>query len=1125
VPNNRTGNTPEDEGTPTSIHTPGTAPVAAPATPAPGVKQTMMGAAVAGPDALARGSNVEMSKGAAPRPAPPRIGTSPSAVRPAMPAPAGTPAPGKAVDALGGATVVTSVGAPRAPSGTPSGALAGRDKPMSRPPALDPDGGATVADMSIEELDGHQTVGPAAKAAKAAAAKAAAPAATASSTTSAGTRAGTPAPIASTSAGTKARDTGFGNESQAMTGEGESHVLNLPAGAMVEQYEIIRELGRGGMGQVFMARDTRLGRVVAIKFLTRGGESFTKRFLVEAQTTARCTHENIVVIHEAASYKNHAYMVLEYLEGEPLSKIIKGRTLSAQRTIEIMVPVVRALIRAHAFGIVHRDLKPDNIYITNSGTVKVLDFGVAKLFGESEDDPVSFTSKAPITGNLYETLSTGGRVVGTLPFMSPEQFGADVVDERTDLWALGIIMFRLLSGQHPLTDVTNAGLMFSARDLDAPHRSLGDAAPNVPDALIRVVDKLLRKRKQFRYDNAESLLADLEALQPTKAGRRLGNEECPYLGLSAFDENDADRFFGRAREVSRAVGLLRDNALLAIVGPSGAGKSSFVRAGLIPELKSQGITWETFIIRPGRDPMASLVALIGEVTGKQVDVEATQSRLRHEPGYLGQILRDRARQKQARMVLMVDQFEELYTLVPSEDERNAVTRVLMGVADDTTSPLRLVLSFRSDFLHRIAENSKFADNVMRGLLLLGPPDKEGLREAIVGPAEKAEYAFENNEMVDQMLADLKGASAPYPLMQFCLSILWAARDSRRRILPQEAFVQMGGVAGALATHADQIIATLSHSAQQVARAMFQRLVTSEGTRAIVDLDELQSQAADPREVDRVLTAFVDARLLVMHQDTRTVEIVHEALVQQWPMLRRWMDEGREDVALVEQVRLAAKQWDAQGRNAGMLWRGQAAKDAVKYQQRFGASLAAKEREFLDAVIRLDKRSGRRRRVLVSVAFAALIAIVAIMGFGIVQIRGAEAKATAALADAQKDRDAAKAAQAKAEKALADLGVAEQGKAAADAAVAMSAEELAKKNAQLVATLSTVEKAKTDAEAAKLVAEEASKVAQKEKLEADKARATAQDALKEAEQAKKDLAAELKRTAEELRKAREKIAPI
>ncbi|MEZ4365098.1 MAG: protein kinase [Kofleriaceae bacterium] len=946
-----------------------------------------------------------------------------------------------------------------------------------------------------------------------------------------------PAAGVGTSAGTNARDANpFATQaSQVATGDEGERALDLEPGAMVEQYEIIKELGRGGMGVVFQARDTKLGRVVAIKFLTRTGDSFVRRFLVEAQTTARVTHENIVVIHEANTYRGHPYMVLEFLEGDPLSKIIKGRTLSPARTVEIMVPVARALIRAHAFGIVHRDLKPDNIFITQSGTVKVLDFGVAKLFGDSEEDPVSVNTGKPlsntaqfaalpqITGNLYETLSTGGRVVGTLPFMSPEQFGADVVDERTDLWACGVIMFRLLSGQHPLTEVTNAGLMFSARDVDSPHRSLGEAAPSMPDPLIRLVDKLLRKKKVERHADAAELLGELEALLPTKAGRRLGDEECPYPGLSAFDEGDADRFFGRSREVARAVTLLRDNALLAIVGPSGAGKSSFVRAGLIPELKSQGVNWETFIIRPGRDPLGSVTTLIEQVTGKQIDTAAVQSRLRHEPGYLGQLLRDRARQKESRAMLLVDQFEELYTLVPDEDERNVFTRVLQGVADDPGSPLRLVLSFRSDFLHRIAENAKFADQVMRGLLLLGPPDKEGLREAIIGPAEKADYRFESPEMVDEMLAELKGASAPYPLMQFCLSNLWVERDARQRVLPYQAFQAMGGVAGALAGHADQIIATLSQSAQKVARAMFQRLVTSEGTRAIVDLDEIEGTSEDTAEVHRVLSAFVEARLLISHQDTKTVEIVHEALVAQWPTLRRWMEEGREDVALIEQVRGATRQWDQSGRTAGMLWRGQAAKDASKFLDRFGNSLAAKERDFLNAVIKLDKSAGRRKSVIMTGVIIVLGVMVAGSVIGLITIRGAEAKAVAALDDAKLQQQRAEEAAEAANKAKAEAELNLEKFQKSQGALSGAQADLAKKNQELEATLSTVQKAKDDAVAAKESAEKASAEATRQKAEAEKAKGVAQAALRDAEQAKKDLKANLDAAEKKIRDQQKQLA--
>src|SRR5438270_6782636 len=149
----------------------------------------------------------------------------------------------------------------------------------------------------------------------------------------------------------------------------------LAAGARIRQYEIIRELGRGGMGVVYLARDTKLARRVAIKFLMAEERDLIDGFLREARATAACHHENIVVIHEVDEHQGVPYMVLEYLEGQSLRGFIKGRQLAPSRVVELMVPVARALVRAHELNIVHRDLKPENIFVTSSGTIKVLDFG------------------------------------------------------------------------------------------------------------------------------------------------------------------------------------------------------------------------------------------------------------------------------------------------------------------------------------------------------------------------------------------------------------------------------------------------------------------------------------------------------------------------------------------------------------------------------------------------------------------------------------------------------------------------------------------------------------------------------------------------------------------------------
>src|SRR5690349_1133940 len=197
----------------------------------------------------------------------------------------------------------------------------------------------------------------------------------------------------------------------------------LVAGERLGQYEIIRELGRGGMGRVYLARDTRLGRRVAIKFLRSTSRAVRERFLAEARATARCVHENIVVIHEVNDNDSTPFMVLEYLEGKTLREHMTQGRVPPLEAVELMIPVVRALARAHESGIVHRDLKPENIFLTGAGLVKVLDFGIAKADVPGESGATLATP--PRVDDAGLDLTQEGSVIGTLPFMAPEQFAGE----------------------------------------------------------------------------------------------------------------------------------------------------------------------------------------------------------------------------------------------------------------------------------------------------------------------------------------------------------------------------------------------------------------------------------------------------------------------------------------------------------------------------------------------------------------------------------------------------------------------------------------------------------------------------------------------------------------------------
>ena len=761
--------------------------------------------------------------------------------------------------------------------------------------------------------------------------------------------------------------------------------LKLGPGLRIEHYELIRELGRGGMGQVYLARDTRLGRRVAMKFLTSSSPKLTERFLVEARATARCSHENIVVIHDVAEHRGRPYMVLEYVEGASLARVMRGRRLPVGRAVELIVPVVKALALAHAANIVHRDLKPENIVVTLTGTVKVLDFGVA---------------------TLLEPGAAQGGIAGTLPYMSPEQLGTETVDHRSDLWAIGILLFELLAAKHPLDPVTQGKLFGSAAAVDEPMPSLAEHVPGLPDRLVAAVAKCLAKRKGDRFANATELLAELEPLMPGRArgaSKSAAADESPYPGLHAFQESDASRFFGRGADVASMVARLRDQPLVGVVGPSGVGKSSFIRAGVVPALKASGEAWEIMIVRPGRHPLAALASQLDQLeqgdssdSGAWLGPDADgAAKLRAEPGVFGARLRARARRMRSQILLFVDQHEELYTLVHDAGERLAFTACLVGAADDPAGPLRVAVAMRSDFLDRAAEDRRFVEELARGLVFLQPPDRAGLEEALVQPLDMLGYGFEPG-VVASMLDTLGATPGPLPLLQFTAAKLWEHRDRARQVLTRESYLAMGGVAGALATHADEVLARFAAPDQKVVRAIFLRLVTPERTRAIVDVTELR-ETGDGERVDRVLGALVASRLVVVHtrgegDGAPAVELVHESLVKSWPTLQRWLDESHEDAAFVAQLRTAAKQWDQKGRAEGLLWRNEAMEEARLWRARYPRELPAREQDFLDAVLELGDRASRRRRRIVVGSFAFLLVLVAAAGVALVQIRAAERSA-------------------------------------------------------------------------------------------------------------------------------------
>ena len=279
----------------------------------------------------------------------------------------------------------------------------------------------------------------------------------------------------------------------------------LEKGAQLEQYTILARIGAGGMGEVYRARDTRLSRDVAIKvlpsFLSQDPERL-RRFEQEARAAAALNHPNILAVHQMGTYEGAPYLVSELLEGVTLREQLKRGPMPLRKVIDYGVQVARGLAAAHEKGIVHRDLKPENLFITKDGRVKILDFGLAKLI----EPNWLFDSKAPTVTRGTEP----GVVLGTVGYMAPEQVSGKAADHRADIFALGAILYEMLTGKRAFQKPTFVETMSATLNEDPP--SVSQSVPTTPPALEKVVRRCLEKDPQQRFHSASDLAFALEAL-------------------------------------------------------------------------------------------------------------------------------------------------------------------------------------------------------------------------------------------------------------------------------------------------------------------------------------------------------------------------------------------------------------------------------------------------------------------------------------------------------------------------------------------------------------------------------------------------------------------------------------
>ncbi|WP_406442064.1 hypothetical protein OHB00_38865 [Streptomyces sp. NBC_00631] len=422
------------------------------------------------------------------------------------------------------------------------------------------------------------------------------------------------------------------------------------------------------------------------------------------------------------------------------------------------------------------------------------------------------------------------------------------------------------------------------------------------------------------------------------------DSEPPYRGLARFEPTDADLFFGRDQLTDRLLELAHSNHFTAVFGPSGSGKSSLLRAGLVPRLRNPGTTVPRpaalRVLTPGKHPLRT-----------------------HEQRLI-------PNDADGDTWLIVDQFEELYTLCTDPGERDQFIDRLIAAA--LASRLRVVIAVRADFLGHCARHPRLTAVLQDATVLVGPMSRDELREAIVKPAQSAGLIVER-PLTARILDEVEGEPGALPLMSHALLETWRRRKGRA--LTGDAYEAAGGLHGAITRTAEDLYSRLTPAQAELARRLLLRLITpgdgTPDTRRPTPRTELDF--ADPADTSTVLERLAGARLITV--DDATVDLAHEALITAWPRLRAWIDAERDRLRLHRQLTDAAHAWQSLGRDPGALYRGVRLAEAEEAFEVSGyrAALTTREAEFLTASLEMRRReqraaarATRRLRMLIAV---------------------------------------------------------------------------------------------------------------------------------------------------------------
>ncbi len=519
----------------------------------------------------------------------------------------------------------------------------------------------------------------------------------------------------------------------------------------------------------------------------------------------------------------------------------------------------------------------------------------------------------------------------------------------------------------------------------------------------------------------ENIAIDLKTVIPTDEFHPLN----PYKGLRSFQAADNQEFFGREKLIEKLIKRMSEvspqrlttstlpesemGRFLAVVGPSGSGKSSLVKAGLIAALWRGDIPgsekWFVVEMLPGTHPIDELEVALTRVAANQASNLREQLE-RDERGLV------RAAQlilpnDGTELVIVIDQFEEVFTLVTDEHERVQFLKLIQNAVSDLRSHIRVVVTLRADFYDRPLHYAGIGELFRSRIETILPLTADGLERAISQPAERVGVRFEPG-LVAKIISEVNYQPGALPLLQYALTELFELRKGR--LLTLEAYQAIGGSVGALAKRVDELYLSMSAAGQEAAKQMFMRLVTLgegvEDTRRRVARSELLAITADPEIMDEVIDTFAEYRLLSLDNDpntrTPTIEVAHEAILREWERLRGWLNDSREDIKLQRQLASTAHEWEHSGREPSFLLRGSRLTALAKWSADTKLALTDKEHHYLQEsldeqhqqlakeierqarVKALEQRSIRFLRILVAVLLLAVLGAFGLTGAAVNQ---------------------------------------------------------------------------------------------------------------------------------------------